>query len=119
MATIRISKPVRATLLDELQARGIAPLTPERTTILETDPDQGGGWLTVPDDQEVTARAAIDAHDAAALDAAVEQGRTRAGQDAALVKAYMGVATPTAAQTAAALRAFIRVARRTMADLKD
>jgi hypothetical protein len=119
MARLRIDKPVRATLLDELQARGIAPLTPERTTILETDPGQGGGWLTVPNNQEATARAAIDAHDAAALDAGVEQDRTRAAQDAALVKAYMGVAAPTAAQTAAALKAFIRVVRRTMADLKD
>lgn len=67
---IRIDKPIRAALLDALVARGLAPTTPAGTTILQPDADGAGGWLEVPDRDEVTAREVVAAHDAAALDAA-------------------------------------------------
>lgn len=69
MARLRIGRPVRAALLDQLVAAGIAPLTPEGTTVLDIDQDNNDGWLTVPDAQVAAARAAIAAHDAAAIDA--------------------------------------------------
>jgi len=63
MARLRIDKPIRPALLDELQAAGLAPLTPAATTILQPDADDQGGWLTVPDADEATARAVVQAHD--------------------------------------------------------
>ena len=88
MPRIRITKPVRAALLDELIARGLAPTTPGGITILQPDRDNGGGWLEVPDAQAATAQQVVDAHDAAAVDAAAA---TRAGEDAADIAGFRDI----------------------------
>lgn len=121
MARIRIDKPIRAVLLDELIAAGIDPLTPDGTSILQPDRDGNGGWLTVPDDREAATRAVIDAHDPAALDAAAAQDRTRFQQDVATVKAFLAApaGTATDAQRDNVTKAFVRVMRRVVAELND
>jgi len=105
---IRIDKPIRARLLDELRAQGIAPLTPEGTTILQ--PDAGppgseggdtGGWLTVPDAQAAAAQAVIAAHNAAAIDAAKATVAQQDTDDLAKIRATF----QSIKDTSAALRA--------------
>lgn len=87
MTRLRIGRPVRAALLDQLVAAGLAPTTPEGTTILDIDIGDADGWLTVPEAQVQAARAAIDAHDAAALDAAAAALATQDSGDLAKVRA--------------------------------
>jgi hypothetical protein len=119
MPRIRIDKPVRGALLDELIAGGIAPVTPEGEAVLTLDRDNLGGWLVVEDEDEQAAHAIIAAHDAAAIDQDAAQERTRYQQDIANLKAFQSVASPTNTQTAAAVKALSRVLKHVVAELRD
>lgn len=88
MARLRIDKPIRPALLDELQAAGLAPLTPAATTILQPDADDQGGWLTVPDADEATARAVVQAHDPASYTAKEDAARHSYEQAIDYLKTY-------------------------------
>lgn len=108
---IRIAKSVRAVLLDQLVAAGLAATTPAGTSILEIDPDEAGGWATVPDAQAAAAQAAIAAHDAATLDTQAQAARQQFLDDKALLKAFQQNNTPTQAQAVAAIKAQSRMLR--------
>lgn len=113
--------PVRAELLDELIAAGIAPLTPEGGTILLIDADGEGGWLTVPDADEQTARNVIAAHDPTVYEAQEEAVRHTYEDAIAYLKTIR--ATPNANitidQAKNAIKALIDIAKVHHQQLRD
>lgn len=119
MARIRITKPIREALMDQLQARGIRPTTPEGQSILQPDPDGRGGWLTVPDADAGGAQQVIDAHDAGVIDAARDADNQQFLADVAGLKQYQGLASPTLAQTVATTKAQNRILKRVVQELRD
>ncbi len=111
MTRLRIDKPLRAALLDQLVAAGVAPLTPEGTSILQIDAGDGGGWLTVPDAQLPVAQATVAAFDAAAIDTQAQQAATKLAQARQVLRDYYLNSAPTNAQSVAAIKALILAVR--------
>lgn len=114
MARYEYAKPnARAALLDELHAAGITDAQ------LEMDGDKLRGipattvWVTT-DAAEAAVRAAVDAHDPAAIDAAEADKQTKFDQAVAFLKGYYNTpnASITVDQTKNAVKALTVIARK-------
>ena len=100
MEPVRYTFPKRANataLRDELLAAGI-PVAAVRPFPTYTDVD------LFPEDFD-RAATVVQAHDAAAIDAAEATARTKRQQARAIILAYPDLTTPTNAQTVAAVKA--------------